>query len=251
MEASQRLSILPERERRGSRARCILLTEGPREMVAEQLTKIVEPYAIVRPTNIWMPNGFASPGEAKLGETQGFLSAEQREAVTSWWLARRAGANTPNWDIAATAAINGSPGLVLVEAKAHSDEIKIDGKGLAGQRDNHARIEQAIKEAARKLNTITAGWNLSADVRYQLANRFAWTWKIASLGIPVILVYLGFLRADEMSDQGAPFADATAWETMMQSHCRGLVPAAAWNKPLSIHGIPMRALIRSCFVGLA
>jgi len=41
-------------------------------------------------------------------------------------------------------------------------------------------------------------WQLSRDSLYQLANRFAWAWKIASLGVPVALVYLGFIAADQM-----------------------------------------------------
>ena len=28
-----------------------------------------------------------------------------------------------------------------------------------------------------------------------MSNRFAWAWKLADLGVPVVLVYLGFFRA--------------------------------------------------------
>ena len=38
-----------------------------------------------------------------------------------------------------------------------------------------------------------------------MSNRFAWAWKLASSSVPVVLIYLGFLRADEMRDKGKPF----------------------------------------------
>jgi hypothetical protein len=41
-------------------------------------------------------------------------------------------------------------------------------------------------------------WALSRDWCYQMSIRFAWAWKLAGLGKPVILIYLGFLAYDEM-----------------------------------------------------
>ena len=43
---------------------------------------------------------------------------------------------------------------------------------------------------------------------YSLCNRVAWAWKLAQLGVPVVWVYLGFLNATEMLDQGQPSATA-------------------------------------------
>ncbi len=63
---------------------------------------------------------------------------------------------------------------------------------------NHAQIGRAISEASLGLKDTMDGWNLSRDSHYQLANRFAWAWKLASMGVPVVLVYLGFLGAAEM-----------------------------------------------------
>jgi hypothetical protein len=138
--------------------------------------------------------------EAKLGESIGFLSEEQREEVTSWWLAVRKGANTPNWHIASTCTIGEKKGLLLVEAKAHVAELKEDCKTLDEDAsdlsiDNHKQIGLAITAASLGLNNALPGWRLSCDSHYQLANRFAWAWKLASMGIPVVLVYLGFVGA--------------------------------------------------------
>jgi hypothetical protein len=57
------------------------------------------------------------------GEVSAFLNPEQREALTTWWLAVRERANTPNWDIVSTCQMVGRQGLVLVEAKAHAGEL--------------------------------------------------------------------------------------------------------------------------------
>jgi hypothetical protein len=249
MDHLARLELLPKRQQRGSRARCIILTDGPRELVAKHLTDLVAPHAKIESTDVWMPRGFDAPAEAKLGEAAGLLSVAQRQILTDWWLAEPVGANTPNWDIAATATIDGRRGLVLVEAKAHRNEIKSVGKGV-GNTENDGQIERAITEASRNLAAVMPGFNLSAATAYQLANRFAWAWKIASLGIPIALVYLGFLKADEMRDQGEPFADAEAWASVMKAHSETIVPLLAWQQPLEIGGTSLRALVRSTLVPL-
>jgi hypothetical protein len=245
------LAALPRREQRGSRARCILLTDGPREDVALRLSQIGQPFATVDPEHdCWMPRGFSDRKEARLGEALALLSDEQREAITCWWLAVRERANTPNWDIASTATINEKKGLLLVEAKAHAAEIRPDGKTDEGRLENHERINAACREASATLNGIQAGWTLSTDANYQLCNRFAWGWKLASIGVPVMLVYLGFLRAEEMRDQGMPFADGEQWERLVRDHSRGIAPAAVWDRPILVDGTPLRAKIMSMEVPL-
>jgi hypothetical protein len=151
------LRTLPKKERRGSRARCILLTDGPNEAVAVRLSSLGAPFASINPhLDRWMPRGFADPKEAKLGEAPAFLSSEQRQAVTAWWLAVREHANTPNWDIASTATINGIKGLLLVEAKAHGSELRADGKINKGRPENHVRIQAACRDASAALCRPTA-----------------------------------------------------------------------------------------------
>jgi hypothetical protein len=188
--------------------------------------------------------------EAKLGEMLDLLKPIHREKLTNWWLAVRHHANTPNWDLASTATVDGRNGLVLIEAKAHDRELKLDGKPLrsapsANSMKNHARITEAIKEANAALNRICPGWNLSVNSHYQLANRFAWSWKIASLGILVVLIYLGFLEAYEMIDIGQPLADANIWEQLVRDHCRDIVPDCVWDRPLMVDDVPFYACIRS------
>jgi hypothetical protein len=239
------------RERRGSRLRCLLQTSGARQEVAGRLTALAAPWAVTDPDlHQWLPNGLEDRAEAKLGETPGLLSQEHRKVVTDWWLTVPDGANTPNWDIASTATIDGSKGLILVEAKAHVAELKDDGKAQGGNAENHEKIGRAISAASKALNEVRPGWVLSRGSHYQLANRFAWSWKITSLGVPVVLVYLGFLNAEEMRDQGAQFSDGQAWEQFVKQHAAGTVPEAAWSDALMIGSTPLRALIRSIRLGI-
>jgi hypothetical protein len=78
------------------------------------------------------------------------------------------------------------------------------GKNIAGNANNYSQIERAIDEASRNLNVMNPGWKLTVDVSFQLANRFACAWKIATLVISVVLVYLGFLKADECGIMASP-----------------------------------------------
>jgi hypothetical protein len=238
----------PEKEQRGSRARCIRLTDGSNEDVAGRLSALAAPFAVVDPhRHQWMPRGRDEPKEAKLGNALSLLSEQHRKAITAWWLAVPRGANTPNWDIASTATIDGAEGLLLVEAKAHVAEMSHVGKPHDGNGENHLHIGAACLYASDALNGVMPGWKLSMESHYQLCNRFAWAWKLASLGIPVALVYLGFVHAKEMP---LPFADAEHWERLVRGHSKGIVPDAMWAGPIMIDRTPLHAVIRAMEVPL-
>ncbi|MCX6021938.1 MAG: hypothetical protein NTZ05_09460 [Chloroflexi bacterium] len=192
-----------------------------------------------------MPKGIDHPAEARLGANGEFLPGDIRKALMNWWLVKKGGANTPNWDIFCTGEIEGRAGLILVEAKAHDQELSVAGKQPIGNPQNHERIGAAIAEANAGLNKCLPGWNLCRDSHYQLANRFAWGWKVASLGVPVVLVYLGFLGAEEMQDQGRRFAQHDGWEKAVKKHALDIVPDAAWGKVLNVGEVPFLPLIRS------
>jgi hypothetical protein len=255
------LEALRRKHRRGSLPRCLLLTDGEPAVVAERLTRLVNLESVhVGEEDVWMPRGLplrAVDGawdvtpciEARIGKTSDFLTDTQREEILGWWVVRRR-AQPPNWDIACTATIEARPGLILIEAKAHSGELKTEDRCTSRNPQNQASIAAAIQEANAALNTILPGWTLSPDSQYQLANRLAWSWKIASLGVPVILVYLGFLRAEEMRDQGEPFADASAWDSSVRAYSQGIVPESVWNTRMVIQDTPLRVLLRSIEVDL-
>ena len=86
-------------------------------------------------------------------------------------------------------------------------------------------------------------WEIWRDSHYQLSNRCAWGWKLADLGIPVVLVYLGFLYAAEMAKKGAPFAQAGEWESVLKEHSASVVPESVWNRERQVSGVPFVPLI--------
>ncbi len=250
---------------RGSRPRCVLFMDGDREEVAKRLIELVGlPDVVVSSNDKWMP--YSKPvrkgdgswdktpaDESRLRKADGLIPAEAQKQLQNWWLAvQRGNPNTPNWDIASTCNINGKRGLILVEAKAHAKELNSKGKSLSrkaseNSRKNHEQIFGAIAEANRKFQSEIGGdWNISRDSHYQLSNRFAWSWKLASLGVPVVLVYLGFLNADEMWDQGQPFHSQSEWECVLQDHCQSIVDNACWEQRLCFNDTPFIPVIRAC-----
>jgi hypothetical protein len=249
MAANNNKVSIPRRDFYGSRFRCLLLTHQPRDVVANNLTELVKPYATVDPNqDRWMPAGFLNPRESELDRTGDFLSTSQKEVMTNWWLAVPRG-KRPTWDIVSTCTVDGRPGLILIEAKAHVDEMSADGQASTNSpnsRKNRERIAAAVAESNNELDAIQPGFNMSIESHYQLSNRFAWSWKIASLGIPVVLVYLGFLNADDMDRDGREIFDsASSWKRGVYEYALDTVPEQAWERELDIQGTPVIPLIRS------
>ena len=244
---------------RGSRPRCVLMVEGSQEEVASRLTRLVKlPDVIVSPGDRWMPYGkpawedglwdLQRSSEVILNRPNDLVSPCIQRQLQTWWLAVPRRANAPNWDIASTCNIKGEPGLLLIEAKAHGKELSATGKSHAttsNGRKNHDRIGLAITEAAAEFQVSTAKrWDISRDHHYQLSNRFAWSWKLASLGIPVVLLYLGFLNAQDMTNDGPLFQSEAEWTHALKDHCRGAVDEACWGEWVYFAGVPFIALIR-------
>lgn len=246
MPTSGSRATFQKRDLKGSRLRCLMLTSLPRKQIARCLTELVRPYGVVdSEEEKWMPQGFLEPHEAKLGETELFVKPKDRESVTDWWLAVKPRADTPNWDLVATCKIDGKKGLILVEAKAHKSELASAGKTEPKTENgwkNHERIGEAIEDANTSLNAQSSGWALSRDTHYQLCNRFAWSWKLASMGIPVVLVYLGFLNADEMPGH---FPSAGEWCSAVREYSNGIVPGGVWESKVIVGNTPIYSIIRS------
>jgi hypothetical protein len=250
MTSAERVIMFREREFKGSRLRCLLLTNQATKKVADFLTSFVAPYASVAPEDHWAPRGFLEPDEAKLGETPGFLPEASRNSLTHWWLAKPGRANTPNWDLVSTCHIHDRPGFVLVEAKAHEAELSDDPCGAMNQ-ENLQQIEKALAEATKAWNFLMPGFALSAKSHYQLSNRFAFAWKLAEMHIPVVLVYLGLLNAHEMEDgKRVLLKNHDKWRRRVLDESKGMIPTDAWDKAFAVSGTPLTVLIRSAAVGI-
>ena len=236
-----RFPELKDNQQRGSKPRSHLFTDGASAEVAARLTSLVKPQGSVSASFNWLPRGFDDVEEVQLHKLNGLVSAEVSHKLENWWFAKRGGSGVV-WDLASQCVFgrrgHERSGLLLVEAKAHTKELKTEGKkkpdskASANSCKNHERIGEAIREANEGLKLLTGQpeWTLSRDSCYQMANRFAWAWKLVSLGTPVTLVYLGFLDAIEMSDQGEQFRDHADWVECIKKHANGSIPEDAWDQ---------------------
>ncbi len=241
------LKQLPVDRRNGSRPRCVLLMEGSKVEVADRLTDLVGLPNEVAITckDQWRPCGKADVREAQLdAKRTSLLPCSHRKEIKDWWLVE--GNSQQSWDIASTCLIRGKRGLLLVEAKAHIGELSGKSDKSSASEPNRCQIGRAIAEASAGLWSATGNrWDLSRDRYYQLSNRFAWSWKLASLGIPVILLFLGFLRAEEMADRGETISSEANWEDALKSHYKEVVDSSCWGRWLDVNGVPLLPLIRA------
>jgi hypothetical protein len=239
-----------QREFKGSRLRCLLLTNKAPEEIAAFLNSLVAHHALLTSEDHWAPRGFLEPDEAKLGETPGFLTDADRPLLTHWWLAKPGIANTPNWDLVSTCQIKDRRGLILVEAKAHEAELS-DDRSKVKDPENFRQIENALVEATVAWNALSPGFTLSANSHYQLSNRFALAWKVAKLGTPVVLVYLGLLNAQDMEGGSRILLQAQAqWHRCLLTRSAEVIPENVWDRTFDVHGTPLTILIRSAVVGI-
>ncbi len=236
---------------RGSRKHILDWTsrsEFPKEF--EELLNVQE-CAVPCPP-VWQPMGYCHPEEACLEDCGArFLSGiDCWGELAGWWLLHRRGANTPNWDLVVACNFAGKPGLALVEAKAHESELDWTAKRIresasVNSVENHEHIGQAIAEAASALDRIVAGVRISRDSHYQLANRVAYSWKLASMGVPVLLVYLGFTGDNGIADVGPPLRDHAHWESVMRSYMEGVLPGGFLDRWLPCGKAHMKMIVRS------
>ncbi len=245
------LGKLKSDEQRGSKPRCHWLTHGSREQVANRLTVLAEPWGTVSADDQWIPEGFNRTKEAQLHQVPNLLSQEDCNRLRDWWLAvQNNNPKTPNWDIISTCTVGDAKGVLLVEAKAHNKELKAKDKSKASS-DNFLQIGNCMEQANNSLADYTKpGWALSHMHHYQMSNRFAWSWKLMELGYSVILVYLGFLNAEEMREREGrekrPLTSHAEWECLVKSHSETLFPKEVWDRQWSVYGHLFVPRILSC-----
>ena len=233
---------------RGSRKHVLDWVEHPR--FVSQLLGCLGPSFKATSRSVWAPAGFRYPDEARLEEWGPQVLPEiDWQILRDWWLLSPRRSNTPNWDLAFVAELEGQLGLILVEAKANVPEMKPDGKGPPSESDaskaNHVKIGAAIDEARSALARIAPDIKISRDTHYQLSNRLAFTWKIASLGLPVALVYLGFTGDTGIQDVGEMFRDDAHWENVVTDHFRAVGADSLLDKRHQLGGAPFWVLSRS------
>jgi len=232
------------------------MTHGDPAAAAAALTGLIAPFGFVSPTDRWMPEGFDVLDEAELHKSRRLLAEKHCEIIRDWWFAKYIGGlqTGPSFDIASTCTVtvgnDQRPGILLVEAKAHDEELikEEGGKRLTkgGSSTNHAHIGTVIGKANKPFSDATdSAWSLSHEHCYQMSNRFASACKLTELGYPVILVYLGFLHATEMTDLGNPLSSPKDWDRLVTAHSMPLFPQAVWNQAWTLHGQAFVPLIKT------
>ena len=187
--------------RLGQPPRCVLLCDGEADRFARRRTEIVgRPEVKIAAQDRWQPQGTACVREAQLDKMlpdgTALLPGDTRQKLRQWWLTDGiGGTQNRHWDIASTCTISGRRGLLLVEAKSHMGELSPTNRCCGTSARNREWIKRAMEKANARLRMVAGdSERLSADDRYQDCNRFAWSWKLTSLRVPVALVYLGFRR---------------------------------------------------------
>lgn len=236
---------------RGSRKHVLEWTASPD--FPSELERLVAPVRLrIESSDCWMPRGREFPREARL-ETfrpRPFHDSCPWEDITSWWLAHVRGANTPNWDFASAGYVDGVPGLVLVEAKAHTAELSRTGKTRSANRsarsvENDAKIAAAIAEARVDLERHEPDVGIHRDSHYQFSNRIAFAWKLASLGVPAVLVYLGFLGDEAVAGSERALRDDAHWQSVFRDHVGPIWPSTLLDRPVATKAASFWVLVRS------
>jgi len=188
----------------------------------------------------WMPKSSHYDKEAELKDFLKYnFSQELGGKIHDWWLAvKHPRASTPNWDFLSTCTIDGRKGLILVEAKAHADELHSEGKSIdnnasENSKKNHTKIGKAIEMAKNEIDKSINPDNVSISINscYQLSNRIAHSWWLANQGIPVVLVYLGFLNCQDMDDgKRTLFATDSHWQNCFINHAKQVGVDKLMNK---------------------
>lgn|SRR5262245_50888476 len=193
-----------------------------------------------------MPKGWHDTNEARLGkECEALIDDTLNTGILNWWLVNVSGANVPNWDLACAALYQGNRrALVLAEAKAYVKEFTEGARGFASENaDNQKQITKAIEEARAGLARHADGVEISSAAWYQFSNRVAFAWKLASHGIPTVLMYLGFTGDKGISTE--PLRHYAHWRETLINSTREIFPSSLWDRPIDCDGTPLYFLIRA------
>ena len=248
--------VPPESQFRGSREHVLGLLDSPNwpntleKIIGLQDVRVAdEPHPI--------PIGHSSVAETDIDEYvrrycgKEWPGADKELAQGKWWAPN--GGTRPQMDLICRITQGGKDGLLFIEAKAHEGELDWGGKPLAmdaseGSMQNHENIRQQIAKANTELNALCGtGFNLSLNSHYQLVNRLTYLWKLASIGVPVVLMYLGF-TSDKYFENDY-LRDDHHWQRIMGGYMQGVAPHGFPERGYSLtNGASLKMLVRSCCI---
>ncbi len=156
---------------KGSQQRCLLLTSMGKDNLQDALLKIIG-QKLVSDLKIiftddfeYYPKGLINPREIELDKEMMPVggSIEYCNKLNNWWL-HEENRKTPTWDLVCKAEIEGSPGLILVETKAHINELlkKPDKTGAKIGSPNYVKIRKALSQITERrtfLSKMSSRWD--------------------------------------------------------------------------------------------
>ncbi|HLF53239.1 hypothetical protein [Flavobacterium sp.] len=222
--------------------RCMLDLIDSSDFITDINILLEEVGASISTSDTWIPKNSQNDKEAELKTFLTLSHNTQLGAeIQNWWLEIcTPQTRTPNWDLVSTCTINGKPGILLVEAKAHTQELNGGSKGKSiseeasgNSKENHKKIGIAINEANTNLENVISGISISRDKCYQFSNRVAHAWWLANQGIPVVLLYLGFLNSEDMRDKYKVFNSHKDWEDCFINHTKKVGAASIINTTIN------------------
>lgn len=220
---------------KGSQRAMLKLIES--DHFLSSINKLIKPYAEITVYDNWMPKSLHNDKEAELKNFLKYnFDPQMYNKIISWWL--HVDTTTPNWDLVTTCTIGGKRGILLVEAKAHEKELNEESHGKKLEKSasdnsklNHEKIKVAIDKAKNEINNANYNLEISRDNCYQLSNRIAHSWWLANHGIPVVLMYLGFLDSQDMNDGKNTLLNSPEdWETCFLNHAKQVGVDSIINK---------------------
>lgn len=254
---------------KGSSHDLLVWTNKQRSEMAAQLNRLFNPlYVNFSEQDEWVPDEQRGQNTERsiktfvLKHKVLFPNADMKR-LESWW--QEVPLHTV-WDFISTCTYQKEPkGLLIVEAKAHKNELKKDGKKITFQGKNyhydqalmireglqekevpnrkllksindklcnHESIERFLCRAGKSLSDWIPDNNIDISKCYQLGNRIATTWMLASCGIPTSLVYLGFVNDPYEADK-KPIVDSADWRRTVSEYFAN-VGASALLEPASL-----------------
>jgi hypothetical protein len=111
--------------------------------------------------------------------------------------------------------------------------------------EKHEHIKGVIETARNALTALLPEISIEGDKHDQLSNRIAFAWKLASLDIPTVLVYLGFTGDQGIADAGELFDDDAHWQSTIRTHVATVCPPAVLDAPVDVAGTRFWILARS------
>ena len=88
--------------------------------------------------------------------------------------------------------------------------------------------------------------SISRDRCYQLSNRVAHAWWLANEGIPVVLLYLGFLNVQNMNNgKNILFQSPMDWDNCFLTHAKKVGVDALVNQNVVVGKSHFQLLVKS------